>query len=60
MNHYVTESLAFMVSSNMDAGSKDYHLEAAVSKVSALPFLKYCIYVFAYNLNSPLNPLVLR
>ena len=37
MNHYVTESLAFMVSSNMDKGSKDYHLEAAVSKVSSFP-----------------------
>ncbi|MCL4123337.1 UNVERIFIED_CONTAM: hypothetical protein GTU68_016457, partial [Idotea baltica] len=35
MNHYVTESLGFMVSGNMDGGSKDYHLEAAISKVFA-------------------------
>lgn len=33
MLHYVTESMAYMISSNMDAGSKDYHLEAAISKV---------------------------
>lgn len=35
MLHYVTESMAFMVSSNMDAGSKDYHLEAAITKCFA-------------------------
>lgn len=33
MLHYVTESLAFMVSGNMDSGSTDYHIEAAISKV---------------------------
>ncbi|KAA0185916.1 hypothetical protein HAZT_HAZT006847 [Hyalella azteca] len=33
MLQYVTESLAFMISSNMDSGSKEYHLEAAISKV---------------------------
>lgn len=32
--HYVTESLAYMISGNMDSGSQDYHLEAAISKVS--------------------------
>lgn len=31
---YVTETLAYMVSGNMDAGCADYHLEAAISKVS--------------------------
>lgn len=35
MLHYVTETLAYMVSGNMDAGYKDYHLEAAISKVFA-------------------------
>lgn len=35
MVHYVTESLAFMVSGNMDSGSSDYHIEAAISKVFA-------------------------
>ncbi|XP_015609991.1 very long-chain specific acyl-CoA dehydrogenase, mitochondrial isoform X2 [Cephus cinctus] len=30
--HYVTESLAYMISGNMDKGSQDYHLEAAISK----------------------------
>ncbi|XP_063548994.1 very long-chain specific acyl-CoA dehydrogenase, mitochondrial [Cydia strobilella] len=35
MLHYVTESLAYMVSGNMDTGAKDYHLEAAISKVFA-------------------------
>lgn len=33
MLHYITESLAYMISGNMDAGSQDYHLEAAISKV---------------------------
>lgn len=31
---YVTQSLAYMVSGNMDLGSQDYHLEAAISKVN--------------------------
>ncbi|XP_026274672.1 very long-chain specific acyl-CoA dehydrogenase, mitochondrial [Frankliniella occidentalis] len=32
---YVTESIAYMISGNMDSGSQDYHLEAAISKVFA-------------------------
>ncbi|KAJ8671548.1 hypothetical protein QAD02_002807 [Eretmocerus hayati] len=32
---YITQSLAYMVSGNMDAGSQEYHLEAAISKVFA-------------------------
>jgi len=36
MLHYVTESLAYMISGNMDNGSQDYHLEAAISKVNFL------------------------
>ncbi|KAJ7996152.1 hypothetical protein DPEC_G00234100 [Dallia pectoralis] len=32
---YVTESMAYMVSGNMDSGSKDYHVEAAISKIFA-------------------------
>ncbi|CAG2056618.1 unnamed protein product, partial [Timema podura] len=32
---YVTESMAYMVSGNMDKGSTDFHLEAAISKVFA-------------------------
>ncbi|XP_073958376.1 very long-chain specific acyl-CoA dehydrogenase, mitochondrial-like [Choristoneura fumiferana] len=35
MLQYVTESLAYMVSGNMDTGARDYHLEAAISKVFA-------------------------
>lgn len=35
MLQYVTESLAYMISGNMDKGSTDYHLEAAISKVFA-------------------------
>lgn len=31
--HYITESLAYALSGNMDLGSQDYHLEAAISKV---------------------------
>lgn len=33
MLHYVTESMAYMISGNMDTGSQHYHLEAAISKV---------------------------
>ncbi|KAL7300773.1 hypothetical protein TKK_0006750 [Trichogramma kaykai] len=32
---YVTQSMAYMVSGNMDKGSQDYHLEAAISKIFA-------------------------
>ncbi|XP_077290256.1 acyl-CoA dehydrogenase very long chain [Arctopsyche grandis] len=32
---YITESLAYMISGNMDTGSQDYHLEAAISKCFA-------------------------
>uniref|UniRef100_A0A1A9WEW1 Very long-chain specific acyl-CoA dehydrogenase, mitochondrial n=1 Tax=Glossina brevipalpis TaxID=37001 RepID=A0A1A9WEW1_9MUSC len=35
MLQYATESMAFNISQNMDAGSQDYHLEAAISKVFA-------------------------
>ncbi|EAT43847.1 AAEL004778-PA [Aedes aegypti] len=33
MLQYVTQTMAYMVAGNMDTGSKDYHLEAAISKV---------------------------
>ncbi|XP_022663789.1 very long-chain specific acyl-CoA dehydrogenase, mitochondrial-like isoform X2 [Varroa jacobsoni] len=33
MLHYMTESVAFALSGNMDRGFTDYHLEAAVSKI---------------------------
>lgn len=35
MLHYATESMAYMISSNMDKGSTDFQLEAAISKVFA-------------------------
>ncbi|KAF7408451.1 hypothetical protein HZH66_002988 [Vespula vulgaris] len=35
MLQYVTESLAYMISGNMDKGSQDYHLEAAIGKCFA-------------------------
>lgn len=35
MLQYVTESLAYMISGNMDKGSTDYHLEAAIGKCFA-------------------------
>lgn len=35
MLQYATESMAFTISQNMDSGSQDYHLEAAISKVFA-------------------------
>ncbi|KAL5285200.1 ACADVL family protein [Megaselia abdita] len=33
MLQYVTESMSFQIAQNMDSGSLDYHLEAAISKV---------------------------
>jgi len=35
MNQYVTESMAYMVSANMDMGIKDFQIEAAISKIYA-------------------------
>lgn len=35
MLQYVTESMAYMISGNMDGGSQHYHLEAAISKCFA-------------------------
>ncbi|EFA11043.1 very long-chain specific acyl-CoA dehydrogenase, mitochondrial [Tribolium castaneum] len=35
MLQYVTESMAYMISGNMDSGSSSYHLEAAISKCFA-------------------------
>lgn len=44
MLHYVTESLAYAISGNMDYGSTDYHLEAAISKVIIIQFVqRFCI-----------------
>lgn len=33
MAHYVTESMAYMLSSNMDSGASDFQIEAAISKI---------------------------
>lgn len=41
MLHYVTESIAYCLSGNMDSGSIDYHLEAAISKVWLLNFSEF-------------------
>lgn len=38
MLHYVTESMAYMISGNMDSGAVHYHLEAAISKVRVVGF----------------------
>merc|ERR1711953_1529460 len=35
ITRYATESMAYMVAGTMDAGYKDYHLEAAISKIFA-------------------------
>lgn len=35
VKHYVTESILYMLASNMDAGVKDYQLEAAMGKIAA-------------------------
>lgn len=35
LRHYATESILYMLASNMDAGVQDYQLEAACAKVFA-------------------------
>ncbi|XP_061768454.1 very long-chain specific acyl-CoA dehydrogenase, mitochondrial [Nerophis ophidion] len=35
MLHYVTESLAYMISGNMDSGATEFQIEAAISKIFA-------------------------
>jgi len=43
---YVTESLAYMISGNMDKGSTDFHLEAAISKVVCFSERGFDIFTF--------------
>uniref|UniRef100_A0A336M2Q0 Very long-chain specific acyl-CoA dehydrogenase, mitochondrial n=1 Tax=Culicoides sonorensis TaxID=179676 RepID=A0A336M2Q0_CULSO len=35
MHQFATQSMAYMIAANMDLGSQDFHLEAAISKVFA-------------------------
>ncbi|KAI0224085.1 Very long-chain specific acyl-CoA dehydrogenase, mitochondrial [Lamellibrachia satsuma] len=42
MVQYVTESMAYMISSNMDRGSKEFQIEAAISKVYASEAAWFC------------------
>jgi len=39
---YVTESMAYMISGNMDSGATEFHIEAAVSKVFGSEAATYC------------------
>lgn len=45
MLQYVTESLAYMISGNMDQGSTDYQVEAAISKVFNI-FHNFMIHIY--------------
>uniref|UniRef100_A0A0L8GP14 Acyl-CoA dehydrogenase/oxidase C-terminal domain-containing protein n=2 Tax=Octopus bimaculoides TaxID=37653 RepID=A0A0L8GP14_OCTBM len=42
MYQYVTESMAYMVSANMDQGSTEFQIEAAISKIYASESAWYC------------------
>ncbi|XP_052782753.1 very long-chain specific acyl-CoA dehydrogenase, mitochondrial-like [Mya arenaria] len=42
IRHYVTESMAYMISGNMDAGFKDFQIEAAIGKIYASESAWYC------------------
>lgn len=42
MLQYATQSMGYMISGNMDGGSQDYHLEAAISKVCIYSKKKIC------------------
>lgn len=48
MLQYVTESMAYMISGNMDSGSQHYHLEAAISKVYIILII-LCLFSFIFN-----------
>ena len=49
---YVTQSLAYMLSGNMDRGCQDYQLEAAISKVNYLLWrCKYLIENLIVNIS---------
>lgn len=48
IRHYVTESIVYILASNMDRGIQDYQLEAAIAKVVAsVSSLK--IYFFCFH-----------
>ncbi|KAH3805838.1 hypothetical protein DPMN_134147 [Dreissena polymorpha] len=42
IRHYVTESMAYMISGNMDAGFKDFQIEAAIGKIYASESAWFC------------------
>ncbi|PIK52677.1 putative very long-chain specific acyl-CoA dehydrogenase, mitochondrial [Apostichopus japonicus] len=42
MMHYVSESMAYMICANMDAGSKEFQIEAAISKIYASEAAWFC------------------
>lgn len=50
MLHYQAESLAYMIAGSMDAGAKDFQLEAAVGKITG----RFSIFNGYFSLNSPL------
>lgn len=46
IRHYVTESILYILASNMDRGIKDYQLEAAIAKiVASVSFLKFYLFL---------------
>ncbi|XP_064639189.1 very long-chain specific acyl-CoA dehydrogenase, mitochondrial-like [Lineus longissimus] len=42
MAHYVTESMAYMISANMDGGSTEFQIEAAISKIYGSEAAWFC------------------
>ena len=42
VKQYVTESMCYMLCANMDAGSKEFQIEAAISKIYASVSLLFC------------------
>ncbi|XP_074657519.1 very long-chain specific acyl-CoA dehydrogenase, mitochondrial-like [Tubulanus polymorphus] len=42
LKHYVTESMAYMLSGNMDLGATDFQIEAAISKIYASEAAWFC------------------
>jgi len=43
MRQYVTESMAYMIAGNMDKGSQEFQIEAAISKVFASEAAWFCV-----------------
>jgi len=64
MKTYASESMAYLLSSNMDRGSTDYQIEAAITKVfaSEVSFfnLHFQFFSFLFHFHCFINPIAIH